>query len=940
MEEREAMALSTIRMRWMMGGSLVLVACADGQDFSDLERSGRDPSDLVNAPAARPEGSTDGSAAGGTQRPAWAELGVNGTLVAALEAGEIVDGATVQDFAGIVAGACANDPGTGTAYTCYHDAPDPALQSPALLTGVGDDPARFMRLAGVPVTGYDHNAITFPLTAPGAREDLLADFDFRITPLEGRGRADGLGFAFLNTALYPGAVVPPPPLAEEPSFLGSLGIGFDIYKGAAEGDIGNENVLSTFSDSISIHFDGQVLAQLDVEKITDLASGLWHHARVLLRQGMDGARVSIWLTPPCGQAQAVVEERAILGAPPFEARAWFGARSGGEAAQHDLANVRVQFMPAGASWVSLTSSEYVAEESAGSVSVRVRREGRLDTALSVDYATRGLSATAGADYAESIGTVTFAPGQAEQDIVIPLLDDAEDETSIAPAIGRGELVPDVSEAFELALTAVSAGGAIAGPALARVKIFDDEGARIHGHWGRPMCWHIIGMHTHVLPLTGTVLYWDRLGNVAEWDPASGESTLFDGPGHNLFCSGHAFLGDGELLIAGGHDDPQGGSVGHDGVGIADLGLFQPTHVAEEHPWHPLLPMNAPRWYPTVTTLSDGTALLFSGSLDIDYTKNLLPQVFEPDAVALRDLTAAMDPVPHGAQLYPWMFALPDARVVKVGPDADSWLLDTHGTGAWTAGPVRADGLVLDYGSAVLHGDQALIFGGGGADPLSTGPSNVVAQLDLRAVPLTWAPLPNLLIPRRQHNATLLPDGRVLVTGGSSAAGFSNRSGSATPAEMLDGGAWKMLPTAAAQRLYHSSAALLPDGSVVTAGGGEGAGATSIQSSAEIYYPDYWFKPRPTLTGAPLEVVYDQPFALASSSGIERVTLLRMSSVTHSFDQNQRFVEVAFTRNAGGVSASVPGDGWVPPGHYILFVLDAQGVPSVGSIVHVSGGAPL
>jgi hypothetical protein len=63
----------------------------------------------------------------------------------------------------------------------------------------------------------------------------------------------------------------------------------------------------------------------------------------------------------------------------------------------------------------------------------------------------------------------------------------------------------------------------------------------------------------------------------------------------------------------------------------------------------------------------------------------------------------------------------------------------------------------------------------------------------------------------------------------------------------------------------------------------------------------------------------------------------MASVTHSFDQNQRFVELGFTRTAGGVDAVVPSDGWVPPGHYILFVLDAAGVPSVGAIVHVSEG---
>ncbi len=922
------MTLSTVPIRFTLVSTWLALACADGAGNTASSSGERDRSDPSGA-GANPEGA---GIPGSNRVSAEAR-----TLVAALEAGEAVDGSTVQDFSAPVTSACPGDGAAGAPFACYHDALDPAFASLAVLDGGKGDPARFMRLAGIPGAGHDHNTISFPLTGVGARDTLLADFDFRITPVEGKGRADGLGFAFLDTAFYPDGAVPPPPIAEEPSFLGSVGVGFDIYKGEAEGDIGNPNITATFSDSVSIHYDGQVLAQLDVEKISDIGSGLWHHARVLVQQTPTGALLSLWLTPPCGRPYAVVEQRAILTALPFEARAWFGARSGGEAANHDLADVRGHFMPAGASWVSFVSPAYELDETNGAMTLGLRREGELGTEVSVDFTTRPLSATDGEDYTALTGTVTFAAGQTDQTIVIPLLDDAVDETRFAAAPDRPEIVPDVIEAFEVTLTAASPGGVLAGPAIARVSLVDDEGARLHGHFAAPLCWSIIGMHTHVLPQTGDVLYWDRLGNVAEWDPRTGESALLDGPGHNLFCAGHAFLPDGELLIAGGHDDPFGASTGHDGVGIDNLGLFQPIHLPEEHPWHPLVPMNAPRWYPTITTLSNGTALLFSGSLDINYTKNFLPQVYELGSDALRDLTAATDPVPHGAQLYPWMFALPGARVAKVGPDADTWLLDTNGVGAWVAGPVRADGLVLDYGSAVMTGQHALVFGGGGAEPESAGPSNVVAELDL-AAPLAWVERPPMSIPRRQHNATLLPDGRVLVTGGSSAPGFSNRAGSATPAEIFDGEAWQLLPAAAAQRLYHSSAALLPDGRVATAGGGQGAGATSFQSTAELYYPDYWYKPRPTLAGAPAEVVYDVPFALSSSVGIARVTALRMSSVTHSFDQNQRFVEVPFTPTATGVDAVIAGDGWVPPGHYILYVLDAADTPSLGAVVRVSDGA--
>ena len=133
-----------------------------------------------------------------------------------------------------------------------------------------------------PVGSYDNNTIAFPTPAPGAFPVIVADFDFRLTPVQGRGRADGLGFALLNAANHPAGPVPPTSGAEEPSFAGSIGLGFDLYKN--EGDIGNANITPNFSDSVSIHYDGKVIGQVDLEKVTDIGNGQWHHARVLVRQ--------------------------------------------------------------------------------------------------------------------------------------------------------------------------------------------------------------------------------------------------------------------------------------------------------------------------------------------------------------------------------------------------------------------------------------------------------------------------------------------------------------------------------------------------------------------------------------------------------------------------------------------------------------------------------
>ncbi len=846
--------------------------------------------------------------------------------------GEAVPGvATIQDFSDFAGNACPGDSPTGTSFACSRGTNDPAFASLLALRGTGAaDPDHFLRLASAtPVGVFDNNSITFPLAAPGVFPVIVADFDFRLALVPARGRADGLGFALLDAAKYPAGAVPPPGAAEEPSFAGSIGLGFDLYKN--DGDIGNANITPTFSDSVSIHHDGQVIGQVDLEKVTDIGNGQWHHARVVLRQSDGGSFLSLALTPPCGEPFTVIDNQKIPGAAPFAARAWLGARSSGEAANQDLANLRVNFLRAGASWISFDARSYLAEEGQGSVALTLIREGDISSAATVAYATGDLTATAGADYAAASGTVTFDPGQAQRTIVIPLIDDDQDETTHVQPPGRDELTPEVSESFQVTLTSLGAGAQVAGPAVARVVVFDDEGARLHGHWGRQWCWGIIATHDQLLPTTGELLYWDRLGNVAGWSPTTEQSRPVVGPGYDLFCAGHALLPDGTLLAAGGHDDPLGASPGHDGVGVDNLSVFDP---AGAQPWRALPAMSASRWYPTVTALSDGRALVISGSLDINYAPNLLPEVYDPALGVLRPLTGATDAAPHGVQLYPFMFALPGAKVAKVGPDADAWLLDTSGAGAWTAGPVSPGGLLRDYGSAVLINHTALVFGGGGLDPAGPPPTKRVSSVDLGASPWVWSEHPPMTIGRRQHNATLLPDGRVLITGGSSAPGFTAMSGAATPAEVFDGKAWTLLPAAAVMRLYHSSALLLPDGRVIAAGGGEGGGLTSIQNNAEVYYPDYWFKPRPALLGAPAEVVYDQPFTLSSSATIARITAIRVASVTHSFDQNQRFVEIPFQRTPDGVRATVASDGWVPPGHYLLFVLDPDDVPSRGAIVRI------
>jgi hypothetical protein len=144
---------------------------------------------------------------------------------------------------------------------------------------------------------------------------------------------------------------------------------------------------------------------------------------------------------------------------------------------------------------------------------------------------------------------------------------------------------------------------------------------------------------------------------------------------------------------------------------------------------------------------------------------------------------------------------------------------------------------------------------------------------------------------------------------------------------------------AVPRLYHSNALLLPDGRVLINGGGRfGGGAVDDKLNGEIYSPPYLFKgPRPAITSAPNLVAYNANFSVATpdASEIASVSLLPLGTVTHGLNTNQRYLSLSFQPNGSGLDIQAPANANIaPPGFYMLFILDANGVPSVGAILRL------
>jgi len=435
-----------------------------------------------------------------------------------------------------------------------------------------------------------------------------------------------------------------------------------------------------------------------------------------------------------------------------------------------------------------------------------------------------------------------------------------------------------------------------------------------GEWTAPFAWPNVAVHLTLLP-TGKVLAFGLSGTAQVWDPADGSFSSVPSPSV-VFCAGHSLLPDGRLLASGGNSDPNVGANG-----IPDNTIFDPVTQR----WSRATPMRFARWYPTNTTLPNGDVLIMSGKNEIG---NMVRTHEVWSNGALRELTTAVLQVP----LYPRAFVAADGRVYVAGESKVTRYLDPSGTGLWTTGPSRLYG-GRDYGSAVMYEDGKILYVGGGRT------TNTAEIIDLNSPAPAWRWTGSMAFPRRHLNATVLPTGEVLVTGGSSGTNFNDYKLGVHAAEIWNPntGVWTTLASNAVNRTYHSTSILLPDGRVLHAGSGDGG---PNQRTAEIFSPPYLFKgPRPAIGSVPTQVGYGSTFnvSTADPSSIARVSLIRLGSATHAFDMNQRLQWLVFSRQTGGLAVSIPASrNRTPPGHYLLFLVSSDGVPSLGKIVLVNG----
>ncbi|MBV8613202.1 MAG: DUF1929 domain-containing protein [Acetobacteraceae bacterium] len=519
-------------------------------------------------------------------------------------------------------------------------------------------------------------------------------------------------------------------------------------------------------------------------------------------------------------------------------------------------------------------------------------------------------------------------------------------------------------------------------------------ASVQGAWGATVTLPIIPVAVGLLP-NGNMIAWSSdsdtsfegdIGTApshtlaAFFNPLTGyiSKELDTGVKADMFCPGIAYLADGRILVNGGSSSYH-------------TALYDPFH-GTFGTWSDSGNMNIPRGYNGSVTLSNGKVFTIGGS----WSGGAAPkdgELWDP-ATGTWSLTGisdnavlSPDDIIDKAQGYisfgdnhPWLFAMPGGKVFDAGPARQMNIIDPA---AGTVTPVgtRGDDQYSINGDAVMYAPGLILKVGGaqtytgGYDPVP-GVYNSSASayvIDIRAdytdptATPTVTHINDMNHARAFSNAVVLPDGEVFIVGGQSHPKIFSDSDAVMTPEMWNPGTQKFTDLAPmpVPRDYHSTALLLPDGSVFVGGGGQCGGCASNFVDAglsiptnlpdgdhpdyNIYKPAYLFNAdgslaaRPTISSAPGTLVLGNDLVVSASADTVAFSMVRFAATTHDVDTDQRRITLTINSNQNGVfDLSAPSDpGITVPGYYMLFAINAHGTPSMAATVQVEpvGGVP-
>ncbi|MBY6539818.1 DUF1929 domain-containing protein [Rhodococcus sp. BP-349] len=435
-----------------------------------------------------------------------------------------------------------------------------------------------------------------------------------------------------------------------------------------------------------------------------------------------------------------------------------------------------------------------------------------------------------------------------------------------------------------------------------------------------------------------------------WDPVSGfdddaHTRTVSMDGYDAFCNGLAGMSDGRFMMVGGN-------------ATTSSMMYDPAtgeHVTGSR-------LAQPRWYPTVLRLVDDSLIVLGGGEQVidayltpwDQSRVAITPEISTDDGGWRQLTGATSTMAFGALnnhwWYPRAYNAPDGTVFGASGDV-MWSLDPSDGGSLVEHGRLPHSIGVSGTSIMFAPGRIALIGGGqlmNVDYAIASTATVLVDIN-GASPSARATAP-MAHGRHWLNSTMIPSGEILVTGGT---GIGVTGDSAVhESEIFDPNTETWRPAASATRIrtYHSTAVLMPSGGVFTGGGGVPGPENNF--NVEMYYPPHLFTrtpdgrvawaDRPTIVaiagdsrrGGTVDLTVDHTRPVVSAN------LISLPNVTHSQGVDQRFVPLGTSPTVSGLAIVVPDIGEAPPGHYLLTVVDDNGVPSPSQIVDIPVDGPM
>ena len=548
-------------------------------------------------------------------------------------------------------------------------------------------------------------------------------------------------------------------------------------------------------------------------------------------------------------------------------------------------------------------------------------------------------------------------------------DDAAQRWRIQP-IGEGYQIVSVRSGLCLALAGDSSAigaqvvqQACNGTNARTWRIGEFPGVR--SEWSRPFDVGLVAAAAANLP-DGRVLLWAADSRVAFstdlgrtysafFDPANNSVSqrLVTETGHDMFCPGTNLLADGTVMVTGGLSSTK-------------------TSLFANGVWTIGAEMNKGRGYHGAATLSNGDAFTIGGSWS-GGNGDKVGEVWSTNSGWRKLPNFNADPIiapdPEGVYRgdnHAWLFAVGGGRVFHAGPSVNMNWIDTNGGGSFAPAGARGDDSYSMNGNAVMYDTGKILKLGGAPAYVNAAATSSAHIIDINGG-VSVRRIGSMAYARTYANSVVLPNGQVVVIGGLTRALQNTDQGAVLAPELWDPRSERFLRLAsmATPRPYHSTAILLPDGRVLAAGGGLcGEGCPANHTNAEILSPPYLFKPngkpaiRPEITDAPGAAGYGATISVSVKRPVGAFTLVRLASVSHSLNLDQRRIPLRFAGEDSGDEADLEGgpdnkdnddkrgggkrhkvvlpsdSGAAIPGYYMLFALGKDGVPAVARMIRL------